>query len=70
MAKTVKPSPQNQLPESLRNDYEIVGEWPDKFEVTGLEVAHIDWKNMTPAFADHLIAEGFKGIRKKDAPAI
>jgi len=58
-------SKENQLPAKLQDDYEIVGNWPDKFEMTGLEVTFIKWDTMTPQFADHLISEGFPGIRKK-----
>lgn len=66
MAKKQTLTSTDQLPESLRNDYEIVGDYPDAFEVTGLEVAYIRWSEMTATFADHLIAEGFTGIRKKE----
>lgn len=64
MAKNQKKN-NDQLPEALRETYEIVGEWPDAFEVVGLEVSFINWQKMTVEFADHLIKIGFKGLKKK-----
>lgn len=58
-------SSSEQLPESLRDAYEIVGTWPDKFEVTGLEVSYIEWSKMTIEFAEYLISIDFSGIKKK-----
>lgn len=54
-----------RLPEHLRDKYKIVGVWPNKFEVTGLEVSRIEWSKMTEEFANHLIAVGFTGIQLK-----
>lgn len=58
----------NQVPKELQDDFEIVGSWPAKFQVSGLEVSGIEWSKMTREFAEHLIAEGWKGIKRKDAP--
>lgn len=67
----------NQLPEALRDKFEIVGTWPKgKFIVTGLEVAYIDIANMTERHATQLVKLGWKGIKaiqpkpaKSPAPA-
>lgn len=55
-----------QLPEALRNDYEIVGTWPNHFEYTGLEVSSIKWSEMTVPFIEHLIKVGFRGVKRKN----
>lgn len=57
--------PINQLPKELQDEFSIVGTWPAKFQVTGLEVAGIEWSKMTKQFAEHLIEIGFSGIKKK-----
>ncbi len=58
---------ENQLPVELQNDFEIVGKWPAKFEVAGLEVKHIEWKTMTKKFAEQLVKMEWKGIKAKAA---
>lgn len=66
MAKKKQIASSDQLPEELRDQYEIVGQWPDAFEVTGLEVSYIHWQKMTVEFAEHLIKIEFKGLRRKN----
>lgn len=54
-----------KLPEELKDQFEIVGTWPDgDFKLPGLEVVSINFSKLTKEMADHLIKIKFKGLKK------
>lgn len=57
-----------QLPDELKDQFEIVGTWPEgDFKIPGLEVTSINFSKLSKEMADHLVKIKFKGLKKIEA---